>query len=197
MDTQETIHGRYPQYQIGRGTYGIPRVRARDDGATLKIGSYTSIATDVEILLGGEHRIDWVTTYPFNVLSEEGKGINGHPKTKGDVVIGSDVWIGTGSTILSGVTIGDGAVIGAKSVVVKDVPSYSIFAGNPASLIKTRFSHEIIRQLMDIKWWNWSDDEIRAAIPFLLSDDIQRFIDFSNEKKQTNFSDMIGDKYEY
>jgi chloramphenicol O-acetyltransferase type B len=179
MGSSGTIQEYYPQYKIGKGTYGIPRVRAREDGATLEIGAYTSIATDVEILLGGEHRIDWVTTYPFNVFFEQGKGIIGHPKTKGDVVIGNDVWIGTGTVILSGVHIGDGAVIGAKSLVSKDVPPYSVFAGNPARLVKMRFDSSIIEQLMAIKWWSWSDEKIKTAIPFLLSDDIQSFIDFA------------------
>lgn len=56
--------------------------------------------------------------------------------SKGDVTIGDNVWIGDKATILPGVTIGDGAVIGANSVVTKDVPAYSIVAGNPAKVVK-------------------------------------------------------------
>jgi acetyltransferase-like isoleucine patch superfamily enzyme len=181
-----SLQERYPQYHWGKGTYGFPQVRARDDGATLHVGNFTSIATGVQILLGGEHRMDWVTTYPFSVLWKEGKGIPGHPKTKGNVNIGSDVWIGTESMILSGVTIGDGAVVGAKTVVAKDIPPYSVVVGNPGKIIKKRFDDKIINRLLEIKWWFWTDHQIQEAIPFLLSDDINKFHDYakSNYKLQ-------------
>ncbi len=110
------------RYEIGEHTYGKPRVISWKEGSTLKIGKYCSISRGVTIFLGSEHRIDWVSTYPFPYLWEEGKSIKGHPATKGDVVIGNDVWIGYGVTILSGVCIEDGAVIGACSLVSQDVP---------------------------------------------------------------------------
>lgn len=176
----ESIRERYPQYKVGKGTYGNPAVRARDDGATLRIGAYTSIATGVQILLGGEHRPDWVTTYPFNVLRESAKNITGHPKTKGDVIIGNDVWIGTEALILSGVTIGDGAVIGARSVVAKSVPPYAIVSGSPAKLIKYRFDEDCIKKLLEIQWWNWDDAQIENAIPFLLASDLAAFFSFAD-----------------
>lgn len=173
-----SLQEHYPQYQIGKGTYGIPQVRARDDGATLRVGAFTSIASGVQILLGGEHRTDWVTTFPLNLWKEE-ENILGSPKTKGDVLIGSDVWIGTEAIILSGVTIGDGAVIGARSVVTKNVPPYAIIAGNPAKIIKKRFDDKIINRLLKIKWWYWSDSRIKKAIPILLSNEINKFLDFA------------------
>lgn len=185
-ETRETMRERYPQYQYGKGTIGYAQVRARDDGGTLQVGHYTCIATEVQILLGGEHRMDWVSTYPFNFLWEEGKEITGHPKTNGDVIIGSDVWIGTGSLILSGVTIGDGAVIGARAVVAKDVPPFSVVVGNPAKIIKKRFNDQTIEKLLDIKWWLWPDSRISKAIPLLLSDDISKFIDYA----EGNYNDL-------
>lgn len=80
--------------------------------------------------------------------------------SKGDVRIGSDCWIGHGVVILSGVTIGDGAVVGAFSVVAKDVHPYSIVAGNPARMLRLRFSEEQIDQLLKIKWWDWPPEKI-------------------------------------
>src|SRR5690242_17207650 len=120
---------RYPQYDIGPGTYSVPgyfSVLDWHQGSTLKIGAYCSIAYGVKILLGGEHHTDWVTTYPFSELWAEGRPIPGHPTTRGDVIIGIDVWIGLNALITSGVTIGDGAVIAAHAVVSSDVPPYTI-----------------------------------------------------------------------
>lgn len=144
------------EYIIGDHTYGKPTVLFNDSGANLHIGKFCSIAEKVTIFLGGNHRIDWVSTYPFNVFNEEfpgAKDILGHPSTKGNVVIENDVWIGRGVTIMSGVTINNGAVIAANSVVTKNVGAYEVWGGNPAKKIKTRFSEEIVTELLKIKWW--------------------------------------------
>jgi chloramphenicol O-acetyltransferase type B len=176
---KKSLQERYPQYQFGRDTYGKPTIHSWGEGSTLEIGAFTSIASGVQIFLGGEHRIDWVTTFPFNFLWNEGKGITGHPKTKGDVLIGNDVWIATEAIIMSGVTIGDGVVIGARAVVTKNVPPYAIVAGNPAKVVKNRFDDKTIQQLLDVKWWNWSDAKIKAALPLLLNDEIDEFLKFA------------------
>jgi len=161
-------------------SYGIKNIRVREwgEGADVKIGAFCSIADNVEIFLGGNHRTDWVTTYPFGHIHQDkfpwhGKG---HPATKGDVVIGNDVWIGSGATILSGVNIGDGAVISAKSVVVKDVPAYGIVGGNPAKLLKMRFTEDQIERLLNNPWWDLSESRINELIPLLCSNDIEALI---------------------
>lgn len=164
------------RFQIGEHTYGKPKVVSRGEGATLRIGKYCSIATGVTIFLGSEHRVDWISTYPFTFLWEEAKSIQGHPATKGDVVVGNDVWIGYGTTLLSGVTVGDGAVIGACSLVIKDVPPYAIVAGNPTQTIKYRFDEETIKKLLKIKWWNWPDQRVRENIQYICSPSIDEFI---------------------
>lgn len=175
--SSKSLQQRYPQYEIGRGTYGSDlRILRRKDGATLKIGAYCSIAAGVQIFLGGEHRVDWVTTFPFNVLWTSAKHIKGHPKTKGNVEIGNDVWIGREALILSGVRIGDGAVIGVRSVVTKDIPPYAIAAGNPAQVIRKRFDDMTIQRLLNLKWWDWDEARIEKALPLLLSDDISTFL---------------------
>jgi len=176
IDDPKGLRERYPQHRIGKGSYGNPNIHTWGEGTHLSIGAYCSIADGVQIFLGGEHRTDWVTTYPFPVFWKAAMGIQGHPRSKGDVIIGNDVWIGTEATILSGVKIGDGAVIGAKSVVVKDVPAYAIVAGNPARIIKMRFDDDTITRLLRVKWWEWSDARIERALPLLLQEDTQAFL---------------------
>lgn len=181
--TSEALSERYPQYQFGRGTYGGLTVMSWGEGATLKVGSYTSIAAGVKVFLGGEHRTDWVTTFPFNVLWNSARNHSGHPKTKGDVLIGNDVWIGTEALISSGVTIGDGAVVGARAVVARDVPPYAIVVGNPAQVVRFRFDDETIERLLALQWWNWKEAQIANAMPELLSDRISVFLECAEAGK--------------
>lgn len=167
------------QMEIGEFSYGNPQVKSWGESAVLRIGKFCSIAENVTVFLGGEHRTDWVTTYPFSALIPRFAYIEGHPKSKGDVSIGNDVWIAEGATILSGVRIGDGAVVGAKAVVTKDVLPYTIVAGNPAQTIRSRFSPDIVARLLDVRWWDWSLERIEPAIPLLLSSDMERFLEYA------------------
>ena len=140
---------------------------------------HCSTAGNVTIYLGGNHRTDWVTTYPFghiyrNVFTTR---MPGHPATRGDVIIGNDVWIADNVTIMSGVRIGDGAVIACNIHVVRDVEPYSVVGGNPAKLIKYRFTREQIERLLSIEWWKWSVQKINENVHLLCNDDIDAFIE--------------------
>ncbi len=165
------------RYRIGDHTYGMPKVVSWGEGTSLRIGKYCSIATNVTIFLGSEHRTDWVSTYPFPFLWKEANSISGHPSTRGDVIIGNDVWIGFGATVLSGVTIGDGAAIGACSLVIHDVPPYAIVAGNPAQIIRHRFEEGTIQKLLKIRWWDWPDEKVRENVHLICSDSIKIFVE--------------------
>lgn len=176
--TRNWVRTKY-RNNIGDFTYGRIKIIEFGEGeAELRIGRFCSIARGLKIFLGGEHRTDWITTYPFPARSEwpEARKIPGHPKTKGDVTIGNDVWIGEDVTILSGVTIGDGAVIGNKSLVVSSVEPYAIVGGNPAKLIRKRFDDKTIDELLKIRWWNWSIERIRANIDILCSSRFEELV---------------------
>lgn len=158
--------------EVGRYTYGYEGMIVKEwgEGSSLKIGSFCSIAEGLTVMLGGNHRLDWATTFPFGHIFQKelgGTEIIGHPKSNGDVVIGNDVWIGFNTTIMSGVKIGNGAVIAANSTIVKDVGAYEVWGGNPAKMIKTRFPAEVVRSLEDLKWWDWDVKVIKQFAPLL------------------------------
>jgi acetyltransferase-like isoleucine patch superfamily enzyme len=172
----------YRDYEIGFGTYGTPHILIEyPEQAKLSIGKYCSIANNVWIFLGGEHRLEWITTYPFDMIFKDWtfKSVLGSCKSKGNVIIGNDVWIGMNAIILSGVHIGDGAVIGAGAVVTKDVCPYAVVAGNPAKVISYRFLPEVIEKLLLVKWWDWSLEKIKANRHLLLSGHVLDLVDLS------------------
>ena len=143
---------------VGRFTYGHDGIRIFDwgQGPVAKIGSFCSISGDSRFYLGGNHRSDWVSTYPFgNIYRDIFPNIKAGVGKLGNIVIGNDVWIGHSATIMTGVTVGSGAVIAANSHVVKDVEPYSIVGGNPAKHIRYRFTPEQIASLLKISWWDW------------------------------------------
>lgn len=166
--------------EVGRWTYGADSIEVKSWGCPGKviIGSYCSISSNVTVLLGGNHDMSLVSTYPFPPQSFSASNSNPHSLGKRFVVIGSDVWIGYSATILDGVTIGHGAVIGANSVVAKDIPPYSIAVGNPARIVKMRFNRHIIDILLKTCWWDLPDHAVNVLLPLL-----QRVGDLSTVKQ--------------
>ncbi|MBO0473665.1 chloramphenicol O-acetyltransferase type B [Enterococcus sp. DIV0840] len=159
-----------------RYLWGDPLTRAAFDPAKdmgwhldkLIIGNYVCIAAGATILMGGNHNHhpDWITVYPFASHVEKSY------EPKGDTVIKSDAWIGMNAMIMPGVTIGEGAVIAAGSMVIKDVPPYTIVGGNPARVIKKRFSDNEIKMLLELRWFDWTKEQVEAAIDILMSNSI-------------------------
>lgn len=120
----------------------------------------------------GDHRTDWATTYPLGCIYSDRfpSGISsrdGHPATNGHVVIDNDVWISNNVTIMSGIHLGSGSVIAANSVVTRGVKPYSIVGGNPARIIRVRFSEQLSSRLLKLAWWNHDDETIDKLIPLL------------------------------
>lgn len=144
-------------------------------GDKLIIGKFCALAEGVKFIMNGaNHRMDGITTYPFNIFGGGWEKVTPTVEQlpfKGDTVIGNDVWIGQQVTIMPGVKIGDGAIIAANSTVVKDVEAYSIYGGNPAQLIKKRFSAAQIESLRKLKRWDWDEEKIFNNLEKLVSED--------------------------
>jgi acetyltransferase-like isoleucine patch superfamily enzyme len=150
-------------------------------GRGLSIGRYCSIAPGVRIYLGGNHRLNFISTYPFRERTPNGEALPVQEESNGDVTIGHDVWIGQDAVILSGVTVGSGAVIGTRSVVTRDVSPFSIVAGNPARHRRFRIPEHYIPDLLDIAWWDWPHEDVLEARHLLLSESFERFIEWARK----------------
>ena len=135
----------------------------------LYIGNYVCIGAEAVILMGGNntHRTDWFSCYPFT------DKINESYQQLGDTVIDNGAWIGMRAVLMPGIKIGEGAVIAAGSVVTKDVEPYSIVGGNPAQLIKYRFDENTISELLNLKIYSRSEQEIEGLIPLLCNNNLE------------------------
>lgn len=146
----------------------------------LIIGKFCALARNLKFIMNGaNHQISGFSTYPFYIFGNGWEKVTPQDHElpfKGDTLVGNDVWIGYESIIMPGVTIGDGAIIAAKSVVVNDVPPYSIVGGNPAKIIKQRFTTETIKTLQEIAWWNWDINKISANLEYITSADIDTLL---------------------
>jgi virginiamycin A acetyltransferase len=111
----------------------------------------------------------------------DGEGGKGDPVFRNKIIIGNDVWIGDNVFLLGGCKIGDGAVIGSYSVVAGEIPPYSIAVGNPCKVIRSRFRQDQINKLLELKWWDWTEDKVRENISLLCSDNIDRFLENNYE----------------
>jgi acetyltransferase-like isoleucine patch superfamily enzyme len=165
----------YGNHTYGRiGTVG-------GEGNRIIVGKYCSISADVKAFMSGDHNFNVISTFPFN---HPGMAISklvrncAIPTTQSynlphrlEVIIGNDVWIGHGAIIFRDTTIGDGAVIGAFAKITKDIPPYSIVVGE-SRILRKRFPDEDIEFLLQLKWWNWPDEDVAAASPVLLNPDV-------------------------
>jgi len=174
--------------EVGRWSYGKPNILRWDWKSKLIIGNFCSLGPDIDFYIGGNHRLDWISTSPlpapqFDSVFKKAKNIKNFNKSNGDIIIGHDVWIGGRTTILSGVKIGTGAVIAAGSVVVNDVGPYSVSGGNPNKEIGKRFNEDIIKKLLESEWWNLTDNDIDHLSEYLLSNNFEIFFNKVNEIK--------------
>ena len=149
------------QIQVDYYTYGMLNVLNEGKDYFLRIGSFCSIGPYVTFIVHSEHPTSLISTFPFKVKIFN---IPYEAISKGSIILQDDVWIGYGTIILSGITIGQGAVIAAGSVVTKDVPPYAVVAGSPASIIKYRFTNDIIDFLLNLDYSKLTGTMIKEHI---------------------------------
>jgi virginiamycin A acetyltransferase len=172
-----------PDIQIGDYTYyfdAYPEKFEKENvmllfSCKLIIGKFGQIAQGTKFIMSGaNHQMNGFSTYPFNIFGGDWANYEPQYPIKGDTVVGNDVWFGYNSVIMPGVKIGNGAIIGACSVVTKDVPAYTIVGGNPAKVIRPRFTSEVINALEEIKWWDWDHQKITRNLTIIISNDINK-----------------------
>lgn len=185
LDRQVTnpniVVGRYSYYSgyyHGHGFDDCARFLLPDEGVDrLVIGSFCLIGSGAAFIMAGDqgHRPDWISTFPFYWMQEVEAfaGAENGFRPAGDTVIGNDVWIGSEATIMPGVRVSDGAVIGTRALVTRDVEPYAIVGGNPARVIRKRFDEARVKLLLEMRWWDWSDDRLAGAMPILTGGDVE------------------------
>lgn len=168
----------YSGYYHGHGFDDCARylMPDRTDVDRLVIGSFCSIGSGAAFIMAGNqgHRNDWVSTFPFHYMPEVrsfASAVDGF-RPAGDTVIGNDVWIGSEAIVMPGVTVGHGALIGTRALVTRDVEPYTIVGGNPAKPIRKRFADDEIAMLLEMNWWDWTDEHLAGAMPLLSSNRI-------------------------
>lgn len=144
----------------------------------LTIGKFCQIAHGTKFMMSdANHQMNGFSTFPFFIFGGEWSNYQPDTPKKGDTVVGNDVWFGQDSLIMPGIKIGSGAIIAARSVVTKDVPPYTIVGGNPAKIIRKRFSDETIDQLLHIQWWDWNYEKITRNIEAIVGADVQKLLE--------------------
>jgi virginiamycin A acetyltransferase len=150
----------------------------------LIIGKYCALAHGCRFIMAdANHAISGPSTYPFPGSWSDRLDVSEVPlPIKGDTVVGHDVWIGYGAVVMPGVQVGDGAVIGALSVVASDIPAYCIAAGNPARVIRQRFSVNDVARLRALAWWHWPRQWVLEAVPDLIRGDLATIEAFAGSR---------------
>jgi len=179
------VYARSTLSRVRFGAYGY--VNEGSFMAGMTVGRFCSIGP--HFLCGyGEHPTNLLSTSPVFYSTHKQCGTTfadrDHFEEARETFIGHDVWIGARVFVRDGVRIGHGAIIAAGAVVTKDVPDYAIAGGVPAKVIRSRFADGAIQQLLEIEWWNWSEEKLRRAQTLFASDEIEPFIEWAKEKDE-------------
>jgi len=176
----------YSGYYHGHSFDECARYLPHEEGADkLIIGSFCSIGSGAAFIMAGNqgHRSEWISTVALYWMPEEPAfaGAQNGYQAAGDTVIGNDVWIGSEAIVMPGIRIGDGAVIGTRALVTRDVEPYAIIGGNPAKTIRKRFDDRRIEMLVEMQWWNWSSEQLKAVMPLMTSANVEALFEHWQE----------------
>lgn len=174
--------------EVGRNSYGCENITVYEcykknnendkNTGLIKIGSFCGFAENIKIILNWDYNFNRSFTYPFVILKTN-ELADPFPDRISDivrtVVIKNDVQVGNNTVIFGGAIIGNGAIILPNSIVVDDIPPYSIVEGSPAKVIKYRYDEILISKLLHLNWWDFPDTIIYKLI-HLINDDINLFI---------------------
>lgn len=140
----------------------------------LVIGNFAQIAHGVRFVTASAyHPMSGLSAFPFRIFDPAQMGhYRDETAARGDTIVGPDVWLGHEAQVMAGVTIGAGAIIGARAVVAGDIPPYAVAVGNPARVVRIRFSDAVVARLLRLAWWDWPIDAILAALPAIEAGDI-------------------------
>jgi len=145
-------------------------------GDKLIIGKFCAIAGGAKFIMNGaNHKLTGISTFPFHIFGsgwEKAAPLPSELPYKGDTVVGNDVWIGYDVLVMPGIRIGNGAIVSSRSVVVQDVPPYTVVGGNPAKPIKERFTSEVVETLEAIAWWDWPIAKVTRNLNAIVSGDV-------------------------
>mmetsp|Transcript_28712 Transcript_28712/g.54287 ORF Transcript_28712/g.54287 Transcript_28712/m.54287 type:complete len:213 (-) Transcript_28712:1156-1794(-) len=176
----------HPRFSVGRYTYAsdfgmlapsdwaghLAPYLFEDSRDYLRIGMFCQIAHGVKFITSGaNHAMDGLSTYPFPIFDPDEIG-RFRPDIR-DTVVGHDVWLGYGAVVCPGARIGNGVIVGAGAVVRGTVPDYAVVTGNPAQVGRMRFPPDVVDKLLALEWWRWPAERIKAAVPALMSGDME------------------------
>lgn len=159
---------------VTKGQHSYGDINCKGNINDVIIGKFCQIGENVTFDCGINHNSGNISTYPFHLLNGM---IPNNNVTRGNIIIGNDIWVGMNSIIMSGVTIADGAIIGAGSIITKDVSSYTVVVG-ANRFVRDRFSTFDKFRLLEMKWWDWSAEQIEGAVPFLHSGNVDGLYEY-------------------
>ncbi|MDQ0205052.1 hypothetical protein [Pectinatus haikarae] len=186
---------------LGKGSFiESMSYEGRSSASHILVGNYCSIFCNNVFLIGMDHNVHSLSTYPLmqlgtNTTDDFVKNCKSelYDGNRDQLIIGNDVWIGCGCTIVGGIQIGNGACVTAGSVVTENVPPYAVVGGSPARIIKYRFSRDVINKLQKIKWWYWNKEKIQSIVQKITTkEQVENFADKYFVKKQNNDNDEVG-----
>ena len=182
FDDHTAVYSNCSLSDVRLGSYSY--INEHSSTANVSVGKFSSIGPHFVCGSGG-HPTNFISTSPVFYSTRRQCGVSftetNYFVERHETTVGNDVWIGARVFVKDGVRVGNGALIAAGAVVIRDVPDYALVGGVPAKVIRYRFSEDVIRELLEIKWWEWSEDRLREAQPLMAQPDVNSFLAWARQ----------------